>query len=105
MLGLRIKYRWETLDEKSAKIAQARKSSINYQLELLPNGDTLKQLLAGSRHLLFKTPSRWSEGQKQRAERFFIRFSKLRKAYDLGIARGLQVQRQEGGCYQIGIVT
>jgi len=51
---LRIKYRWEVLDEESHKIAQARKQGISYDAELLPNGDTLKQLLARSRHLLFK---------------------------------------------------
>lgn len=85
---LRIKYRWEVLDEESRKIAQARKLGASYDPELLPNGDTLKQLLARSRHLLFKHPSRWTESQKQRAELLFIRFPKLKKAYDLGIALG-----------------
>jgi transposase len=85
---LRIKYRWEVLDEESRKIAQARKLGASYDPELLPNGDTLKQLLARSRHLLFKHPSRWTESQKQRAELLFIKFPKLKKAYDLGIALG-----------------
>ena len=44
--------------------------------------------MARSRHLLFKHPSRWTESQKHRAELLFIRFSKLRQAYDLGIALG-----------------
>ena len=85
---LRIKYRWEVLDTESKKILQSRKRGIIYEPELLPIVDTLKQLLARSRHLLFKHPSRWSANQKQRAELLFIRFPKLKQAYDLGIALG-----------------
>jgi transposase len=85
---LRIKYRWEVLDTESKKIIESRKRGIEYEPELLPNGDTLKQLLARSRHLLFKHPSKWSENQKQRAELLFMRFSKLKQAYDLGVALG-----------------
>lgn len=85
---LRIQYRWEVLDIESQKIKDARKQSIPYEPELLSNGDTIKQLLARSRHLLFKHPSRWTESQKHRAELLFIRFPKLRQAYDLGIALG-----------------
>ena len=85
---LRIKYRWEVLDTESKKILQSRKRGIIYEPELLPIVDTLKQLLARSRHLLFKHPSRWSANQKQRAELLFIRFPKLKQAYDLSIALG-----------------
>ena len=85
---LRIKYRWEVLDAESKKIMESRKRGIPYDPELLPNGDTLKQLLARSRHLLFKHPSRWSESQKRRAELLFIKFPKLKQAYDLGVALG-----------------
>ena len=76
------------LDIESQKIKDARKQGISYEPEVLSNGDTIKQLLARSRHLLFKHPSRWTESQKHRAELLFIRFPKLRQAYDLGIALG-----------------
>lgn len=85
---LRIRYRWEVLDEESTKIATARKKGISYDPEVLSNGDTLKQLLARSRHLLFKHPSKWTESQKHRAELLFLRFPSLKKAYDLGMALG-----------------
>lgn len=85
---LRVRYRWEVLDEESKKIAKARKCGIPYDPEVLSNGDTLKQLLARSRYLLFKHPSRWTESQKHRAELLFLRFPLLKKAYDLGIALG-----------------
>ena len=85
---LRIQYRWEVLDLESQKIKDARKQGLPYESEVLSNGDTIKQLLARSRHLLFKHPTRWTESQKHRAELLFIRFPKLRQAYDLGIALG-----------------
>jgi len=85
---LRIKYRWEVLDAESRNIAASRKQGQTYEPELLSNGDTLKQLLARSRHLLFKHPSRWTESQKHRAELLFLQFPKLKQAYDLGIALG-----------------
>lgn len=80
---LRIKYRWEVLDEESRAIAEARKRGNPYEPELLSNGDSIKQLLARSRHLLFKHSSRWTESQKHRAELLFLRFPKLKKAYDM----------------------
>lgn len=85
---LRIKYRWEVLDEESQKILAARKEGQRYEPEVLSNGDTIKQLLARSRHLLFKRPERWSESQKHRAELLFMRFPMLKKAYELGIGLG-----------------
>lgn len=83
---LRIQYRWEGLDNESQNIKDAREQGEHYEPEVLSNGDTVKQLLARSRHLLFKHPSRWTESQKDRAELLFMRFPKLKQAYDLGIA-------------------
>ena len=51
---LRIQYRWEVLDIESQKIKDARKQGLSYEPEVLSNGDTIKQLLARSRHLLFR---------------------------------------------------
>jgi len=85
---LRIKYRWEVLDEESKKIAKARKGGIPYDPEVFSNGDTLKQLLARARYLLFKHPSKWSESQKHRAELVFNKFPLLKKAHDLAVALG-----------------
>lgn len=75
---LRIQYRWEVLDIESQKIKDVRKQGLSYEPEVLSNGDTIKQLLARSRHLLLKHPSRWTESQKHRAELLFIRFPKYK---------------------------
>ncbi len=84
----RIKYRWEALDQENEAIASAKKNKISYQPEVLSNGDTLKQLLARSRYLLFKHHTKWTEVQKRRAELLFERYPELKRAYDLSIRLG-----------------
>lgn len=85
---LRIKYRWEALDEESRAIEEARKTKQSYQPEVFSNGDTLKQLLARSRYLLFKHESKWTASQKERAELLFPRYPELLKAYKLAMGLG-----------------
>jgi transposase len=50
---------------------------------VLPNGDTIKQLLARSRYALYKKTSTWTDNQKERALLVFARFPDLKKAYNL----------------------
>ena len=78
---VRIKYRWEAIDTENEDILEAKKSKIAYHPEVLANGDTLKQLLARSRYLLFKHPSKWTPNQEIRAELLFERYPKLKNAY------------------------
>ena len=49
----------------------------------LENGDTRVELLARSRQLLFSTPDRWTESQRQRAGILFAQYPHLKDAYDL----------------------
>lgn len=49
---IRIKHRWEVLDNENDGIEYARNKSLKLTLKLLNNGDT--QLLARSRYLLYK---------------------------------------------------
>ncbi len=53
------------------------------------NGDSLKQLLARSRYLLFKKESLWTASQKQRAEILFREYPDIKKAYYLSMQLGL----------------
>ena len=59
-----------------------------YIQQILENGDTLKQLLARSRYLLFKPESKWTSTQHARAEILFERFPSLEEAYKLVIQLG-----------------
>lgn len=49
----------------------------------LENGDTRVELLARSRYLLFSTPDRWTESQRQRAGILFAQYPHLKDAYNL----------------------
>lgn len=82
---LRIRYRWEVLEEENRLITEARKSKQSYHPGTLSNGDTLKQLLARSRYLLFKQESKWTPSQKERADILFPRYPLLHKAYQLAL--------------------
>ena len=85
---IRIKYRWEALEQENKLMAEAKEQKVAYAPEVLSNGDTLKQLLARSRYLLFKHHSKWTESQKKRAELLFPRYPELKKAYDLAVQLG-----------------
>lgn len=78
---MRIKYRWEAIEEENKSIKKAKETGEKYTPEILENGDTKKQLLARSRYLLFKPESKWTESQRQRAEILFKHYPDLYKAY------------------------
>lgn len=84
---IRIKHRWEALDEENQAIEDARSAGRTYKPEFLENGDTLKQLLARSRYLLYRRPHNWSKSQAQRAALLFERYPDIKEAYEL--ANGL----------------
>jgi transposase len=77
----RIEHRWMAIKQENERIKKARRDALPYFPEILPNGDTLKQLLARSRYLLFKTPDRWTSSQAERAKILFKRYPDLHKAY------------------------
>ena len=80
---IRIRYRWEVLEQENNELTLAKEQNQTYIPETLQNGDTLKQLLARSRHLLFKPQDKWTQKQRHRAEILFDRFPEIKKAYKL----------------------
>lgn len=92
---LRIKHRWEALDKENEAILKARENAEKYTPEILSNGDTLKQLLARSRYLLFKNPSAWNESQKIRAEILFDLYPDIKQGYYLAMELGRIFQQTE----------
>jgi transposase len=85
---VRIKYRWLEIDRESSFYALAKANGKTHKPEVLTNGDTLKQLLARSRYLLFKHRSKWTENQKIRAELLFVKYPEIKDAYDLSLKLG-----------------
>jgi transposase len=82
---MRITERWKAIDEENDLMESCRKTGISYKPPVYPNGDTKKQLLARSQHLLYKPQSRWSDGQKERAAILFAGFPDLKKGYELSM--------------------
>ena len=80
---IRIKHRWEALDKENDAIEHARNKGFKYSSELLSNGDSLKQLLARSRYLLYSNSNKWTKSQSERAKILFKLYPDIKKAYDL----------------------
>jgi transposase len=80
---IRIKHRWEAIDLENEKIKQARASNKRYNPEIFKNGDTRKQLLARSRYLLYKNPSKWTKNQYQRSAILFNEYPDIKVAFNL----------------------
>ncbi|MDX6184055.1 transposase, partial [Flavobacterium sp. Fl-33] len=80
---IRIKYRWEAIDLENDAIEKAKKSKVNFESKTLSNGDTLKQLLARSRYFLYKTKTKWTPNQAERAVLLFELYPDIQKGYNL----------------------
>jgi transposase len=86
---IRIKALWQALDREVVDMAVAKAKGERYLAPTFENGDSLKQLLAPSRYLLFKKESLWANSQKQRAEILFREYPDIKKAYYLSMQLGL----------------
>ena len=61
----------------------AKQKKIAFIPETFDNGDTRKQLLARSRYLLYKTPSKWTENQYFRSKILFKEYPDIKVAFNL----------------------
>ena len=86
---MRVKARWEALDEESVQIAHAKAYGKIYLAPIFENGDSRKQLLARSIYLLYKKESLWTESQRFRAGILFREYPDIKKAYYLSMRLGL----------------
>jgi transposase len=80
---IRIKYRWQATDMENDAIEKAKTTKTKFESKILSNGDTIKQLLARSRYILYKNKSKWSENQTERARLLFELYPDIEKAYQL----------------------
>ncbi len=80
---LRIKMRWQAIEEENIAIKQAKERGVKYHPEILSNGDTAKELLARSRYLLYQFPEDWTITQSKRAEILFEKYPIIKTAYAL----------------------
>lgn len=87
---VRIRYRQEVLSlERKAKEEwkkagkKMKEFIVMNPVEVLNNGETIKELLAKSRYLLFSFESEWTDTQRQRAGLLFERFPEIKEAYGI----------------------
>jgi transposase len=80
---IRIKHRWLAIDQENEALEKAKKLNKKFEPQILTNGDTLKQLLARSRYFLYKSKSKWSTSQTERANLLFELYPDIQKAYSL----------------------
>ncbi|KAB6428998.1 transposase [Bacteroides xylanisolvens] len=83
-----ITYRWQVIKEENKAIKAAKEKGEVHKAEELENGDTLRQLLARSRYLLFKSPDKWTKSQKIRAELLFKQFEDIKHVYYYSLELG-----------------
>mgnify|MGYP004447264239 FL=1 len=71
------------LDCKANGTAPQMRANAAFRPEVMPNGDTLCELLSRSRYLLNYTRNEWSESQRKRAKILFERYPLLEIGYNL----------------------
>lgn len=80
---IRVKFRWKAIEDNNTAIKLAKERGEKYTPELFYNGDTLKELLARSRYLLYRFEHEWTPTQAKRASILFERYPILKQMYTL----------------------
>lgn len=99
--SVRVRYRQKELEKRrkayqqfklaeGQRLAQCERSGqkfkpgkFHYKEQRMANGETLLELLARSRFLLFKYPGQWSKRQRSRAKALFETYPEIEKTYEL----------------------
>lgn len=85
---LRIRHRWEVMAQENRLRQEYREKGLRYEPEVLPNGDTMRQLMVRCSRLLVRKPNDWTPSQKERAEILFQRLPDLKEFYYLALRLG-----------------
>jgi len=83
---MRIKLRWKAIEHENTAVKQAKERREKYSPEVLLNGDTVKELLARSRHLLYKFEEDLTVTQAKRAAILFETYPQLKMVYKLTLS-------------------
>jgi transposase len=86
MQHIRVSLRWEVIEEENTAIKKAKEKGEKYYPQVLANGDTLKELLARSKYLLYKFEDDWTANQVRRAAILFEKYPQLKSAYRLTLS-------------------
>lgn len=81
--SIRIRYRWDAFKTENELDKIAKANNQKREVELFPNGESRKQLLARARYLLYMPCNKWSLTQETRANILFTQYPEIEKAYKL----------------------
>ncbi len=79
----RMTIRWAVIKKENNAIKKAKVKKQKYCPTVLSNGDTLKELLARSRYLLYISKCDWTVNQAKRGTLLFKKYPSLELAYKL----------------------
>ena len=79
MQHLRMTIRWSVIEKVNNAIQKAKKNGEKHCPQVFSNGDTLKELLARSRYLLYVPKSDWTVNQAKRGTILFDKYPLLEK--------------------------
>jgi transposase len=82
---LRIDYRWQAIDLENKETELAKEEKRKDLPHVFENGDTRRQLLARSRHIIMKHYSKWTASQEERAKILFREYPAIEEAYQISM--------------------
>lgn len=82
---MRIELRWEVIKAENEQIRICRQQKTQYRPKMEANGETLRQIMARSKHIMTRNISKWSDSQRKRAEILFEHYPQLKTAYGLSM--------------------
>lgn len=82
---MRIELRWEVIRDENEQIRICRQQKTQYHPEIEANGETIRQIMARSKHIMTRNRSKWNDTQRRRAEILFERYPQLETAYNLSM--------------------
>lgn len=82
---MRIELRWKVIEAENARLKECRRLKSEYKPTLEENGETLRQIMARSKHVMTRHHSKWNTEQTERAKILFTHFPHLETAYDLSM--------------------
>lgn len=82
---LRVDYRWQAIDMDNKEMALAKEENRKYVPHVFENGDTRRQLLARSRHIVIKHFTKWTHSQQKRAEILFREYPAIEESYQVSM--------------------
>ena len=101
---IRIQHRWDAINAETDAREAAKLEGRKYVVERLENGDTLKELLARGRYVLFKSPEKRTAIQRQRADMLFELYPDLKEAYWLSqTLRAIFNRRSTKDCARLNL--